>query len=307
MARDIENKEWLNDYDRLKQVSKTNPFTVPDGYFDELSDRIKSVVRLDEMKNSISSTGFSVPENYFENLAANIQSRIAVEEMLDTQNTGLAVPRNYFDELSSNIQSRIAIEQAMTGSEDSLTVPEGYFEHLSSNIQARIAVEEMLAEDAGHTVPEGYFEQLSNNIQSRIAVEAAMTDAENTFTVPEGYFNRLNSSILSQTVNAVNKGTVKRKKGAVIRMLSSGAFKYATAACVVAVIGAGAFMQLESPEAIHDRSFLHKELSNVPMSDIQSYLQQNLDGTDTQHTVATENLPVNTDQLKAALQDLTDE
>lgn len=303
MARDIENKEWLNDYDQLKQVSKTNPFTVPDGYFDELSDRIKSVIKLDEMKNTISPNGFSVPENYFESLAANIQSRIAVEEMLDTQHTGLTVPENYFDELSSNIMSRVAVEEALAGSEQGLTVPEGYFENLSSNIQARIAVEEMLTEDTGHTVPEGYFEQLSSNIQSRIAVEAAMAGTEDIFTVPEGYFSRLNKDILNQTVN---KDIVKRKSG-VIRMLSSNAFKYATAACIVAVIGAGAFMQLESPEAIHDRSFLHKELSTVPTSDIQSYLEQNLDGTDTQHTIATENLPVNTDQLKAALQDLTDE
>ncbi|HWZ36066.1 MAG TPA: hypothetical protein VNW51_07905 [Mucilaginibacter sp.] len=304
MARDIENKEWLNDYDQLKQVSKTNSFTVPESYFNELSDRIKSVVKLDEMKNSISPNGFSVPENYFENLAANIQSRITVEEMLDVQNTGLTVPENYFDELNSNIQSRIAIEQAMTGSVKSLTVPEGYFENLSSNILSRIAVEEMLTGDTGHTVPAGYFEQLSSNIQSRIVVEEAMAGAENIFSVPDGYFNRLNKDILNQTTN---QDIVKRKKGVVIRMLSSNVFKYATAACIVATIGAGAVIQLESPEAIHDRSFLHKELSNVPMSDIQSYLQQNLDGTDTQHTVATENLPVNTDQLKAALQDLTDE
>lgn len=304
MARDIENKEWLNDYDQLKQVANSNPFTVPDGYFEELSDRIKSVIKLDEMKNTISPNAFTVPENYFENLASHIQSRIAVEEILDAQNTAFTVPENYFEELSGNIQSRLVIEQA--NAKEGLTVPEGYFENLGVNIQARIAVEEMLAGDTGHTVPENYFEQLAGNIQSRIAVDGAMAGIENTLSVPEGYFAGLNEAILNQTVNQPVKKEVKRKS-AIIRMLSTNAFKYATAACIVAVIGAGIVMELESPEAIHDRSFLHKELSNIPVSDIQNYLEQNVDGSETQHTVATENLPVNTDQLKAALQDLTDE
>ena len=36
MANDRKNKEWLDDYPSLKQVSKNNPFIVPDGYFNEL-------------------------------------------------------------------------------------------------------------------------------------------------------------------------------------------------------------------------------------------------------------------------------
>lgn len=303
MARDMENKEWLNDYERLKQVSKTNPFKVPDGYFNELPERITSAIKLDEMKNNISTDVFAVPENYFENLAANIQSRITVEEILDTQNTGLTVPVNYFNELSNNIKSRVAIAGAIGDSPGNLTVPEGYFEELNNNIKSRIAVAEALSTGTGLTVPDDYFENLSSNIQSRIVVENAMAGIENTLTVPEGYFNRLNKDILNKTVN---KNTVKRKS-ALIRVLSSNAFKYATAACFIAIIGTGVVMQIESPEAVHDRSFLHKELSNIPVSDIQNYLEQNVDGTETQHTMATENLPVNTDDLKAALQDFTDQ
>ncbi|GAA4104052.1 hypothetical protein [Mucilaginibacter panaciglaebae] len=303
MARDIENKEWLNDYEQLKQVSKTNPFKVPDDYFNELPGHIKSAITLDEMKGNTLPKAFTVPENYFEKLAVNIQTRITVEDVLDTQNTGLIVPEHYFDELSSNIQSRILIAQALTNADDNLTVPEGYFADLTNKIKSRIAVEGLLATDTGLIVPENYFENLSSSIQRRIAVEEAMTGMEDTLTVPEGYFNRLNKDILNKTVN---KNIVKRKSP-IIRMLSSNAFKYATAACFIAIIGTGVFMQLESPEAIHDRSFLHKELSTIPVNDIQNYLEQNLDGTDTQHTLATENLPVNTDDLKAALQDYTDQ
>lgn len=304
MASDIEKKEWLNDYPQLKQVSTKNPFMVPDGYFEGLDERITSAIKLGELKSSIRTEGFTVPENYFEELSGNIQSRIAVEEALDMTATGLTVPENYFENLSSNIQSRIAVEELLNTEENSFTVPANYFEELSNNIQSRIAVEELLnTQTTGLTVPANYFEELSSKIQSRLTVEEALVNAADTLTVPEGYFNGLNKEILNKTVNQ----DIVKRKGVVIRMISSTAFKYATAACFLLMIGTGVFIQMQSPEAIHDRSFLHKELSAIPVSDIQDYLEENVDGGDTQHTVTSESLPVSAAELKAALQDYTDQ
>jgi hypothetical protein len=303
MASEKENKEWLNEYTLLKQVNTNNPFTVPDSYFSGLDERIRSAIKLDELKNSISPDCFTVPENYFENLSNNIQSRIAVEEILDKTPEGLTVPENYFENLSSNIQSRVAVEEVLNTEDTGHTVPANYFENLSNNIQSRIAVEELLNTDNGLTVPANYFEELSSKIQSRLVVEEALVNAEDTFTVPQDYFAQLNQNILNKTV----KQDAVKRKGAVIRMLSSTAFKYATAACLILTVGVGAFLKLESPEAIHDRSFLHKELSNIPVSDIQNYLEETVDGGDTQHTVTSENLSVSPDELKAALQDYTDQ
>ena len=50
----------------LKQVNPNNPFTVPDGYFDELEQQIMSYINLDELKTGSASDGFTVPENYFD-------------------------------------------------------------------------------------------------------------------------------------------------------------------------------------------------------------------------------------------------
>ena len=63
------NREWLNDYMSLKQVNPNNPFTVPDGYFDELERQIVSYIKLDELKTGSPSGGFTVPENYFDELS----------------------------------------------------------------------------------------------------------------------------------------------------------------------------------------------------------------------------------------------
>src|SRR5258708_17489083 len=105
MNSDRGNREWRNDYMSLKQVNPNNPFTVPEGYFDELEQQILSSVKLDELKNHAPEQGFTVPENYFEELSNNINARINIEEALDKENTGLTVPEGYFVELNIQIQT----------------------------------------------------------------------------------------------------------------------------------------------------------------------------------------------------------
>lgn len=273
MTSDMENREWLDDYALLKQVNTNNPFTVPNGYFDGLGERIIASVKFDELKKNLSPDSFAIPPNYFEELTDKIQSRLSIEAVLNAEDTGFTTPENYFEELNNDIQSRIAIEDA-----------------LSTNV--------------GFTVPENYFNELSNKIQSRLIIEQSLNNAGNTFTVPQDYFSELNKKILNKTVNQ----DIVKRKGAVIRMISSTAFKYATAACLVLMLGTGIFLrQFTSTTAEHDRSFLHTQLSTVPVNEIQSYLDENVDVNDTQHTVADENLPVNDADLKAALQDYTNQ
>jgi len=270
MTSDKENKEWLNGYAALKQVDQNNPFTVPDGYFDELGQRITVTIRLDELKKKMPLDGFIVPENYFEELNSHIQSRVNIEKILSAENTGFTVPENYFEELSGNIQSRVFIEEALS------------------------------IENAGFTVPENYFEELNSRITSRVFVEEALMNTNETLTVPQDYFNQLNNKILNKTVN---QAPLKRK-GAVIRMFSSTAVKYATAACLTIMVGTGIFLQqFNNPAAVHKRSYLHKQLSNVPMDEIENYLELNVD--ETQHSVATEDLSVDDSGLTDALQNYT--
>lgn len=274
MTSDMEKKEWLDDYLSLKQVNPNNPFTVPAGYFDELGERIISGIKLDEIKNTTPLDNcFTVPENYFEELGNNIKSRITVESVLNTEEKTLNVPENYFEELSAKIQSRVTVETFLN------------------------------TENTGFAVPENYFENLNNQINSRLFVEEALNNTSEPFTVPQDYFNDLSKSILNQTVN---QQPVKHK-GAVIRLLTSGAFKYATAACFALIIGGAVFMrQAAVPTVAHNATYLHQELSTVPVDEIQSYVQLNVDANDAQHTVAAEDLKVNDDDLNAALQDYSD-
>lgn len=274
MKSDMDNREWLDDYSELKQVNPNNPLTVPIGYFDELGQQITSYIHLQELK---------------------------------TGNGGFAVPENYFDELTANIQSRTAIEK-MAGEADGFAVPEYYFETLEQQISVRIAVEEAVKEADQFTVPQGYFERLEQHISARIMIEEAMQEA-GQFTVPAGYFENLSKNILAKTVN---DGEVKQdkavKRGVIRKMFATTAFKYAAAACFAVVIGGTVLLtQPGNPIAEHNNSFLHKQVSTLPVSDIQTYLQDDVDANDTQHAVIDENTPINDAKLDNALKSIDDD
>lgn len=267
MKSDMENNEWADEEMSLKQVNKNNPFTVPVGYFEEAGQRILSLIKLEELKTDNPSQGFSIPENYFNTLNANIQSKIITENAIETD-PGFTVPANYFEQLTNNIQSRINIEAAING------------------------------ENTGFTVPENYFNDLEQQINSRIAVEEVL---ENTaeFTVPDNYFEKLNKSILNKTVN---KGTVVRKT-IVRKLFASNTFKYATAACLALIIGAGVFLK-QAGTPTHSKTYLHTQLSEVPVDEIKDYLELHIDATDTHGMM--ENDKINTQALDANLQDYID-
>jgi thiol:disulfide interchange protein len=297
MKSESGNREWLDEFMSLKQVDPNNPFTVPPGYFDESEQQIISAIKLEELK---SDKGFTVPENYFDELSNNIQSRINLEELKSKED--FTVPQNYFDELSSNIQSRINLEELKSGEE--FTVPQNYFDELSSNIQSRINIEEYVNNDAhGHAVPQDYFNAFEQQINARILIEETVS-AEQNFSVPADYFDKLNNAILNKTV----KQNVAKRKGIVRRMYATNTFKYAAAACFAVFLGTGLLLsRLSAPANDHNNSFLHKQLSAVSTSDIQSYLQNDVDANDTQHTVIDENTPVNTNSLTNALQGNADD
>lgn len=304
----MDNREWLDDYTSLKQVNTNNPFMVPSGYFNELAQHITSRIRLEELK--ISSTGFAVPENYFEQLSSNIQSRVNIESALGTGNTGFTTPPNFFEEQAGNIQSRITIEQYVNNEAESFSIPENYFEELGTNIQSRIAVEELLNnQDEGFTIPEGYFDELGNNIQSRIAVEELLN--EESFTVPANYFEQLNQSILNKTVNQVeevaqviNLQATVQKRGVIRKMFASATFRYATAACFALILGIGVVLKSPTP-ADHNHSYLHQELSTVPVAEIKNYLQLHMDASDTR-TLMDGSQKINSESLDEDLSDYID-
>ncbi|MEO6630447.1 MAG: hypothetical protein ABIN13_01955, partial [Mucilaginibacter sp.] len=144
------------------------------------------------------------------------------------------------------------------------------------------------------------FDNLQQQIQSRIFVEEALGEPAEHFTVPEGYFNKLNESILNKTVN---EGAAKTGGGIVRTLYASNFFKYATAACVTLALCGGILLsELTGSVVEHNGTFLHKQLSNVSVDDLKSYLELNSDPSDTQQAVVANDAAIDDQSLEDALQ-----
>jgi hypothetical protein len=270
MKSDMEYNEWAGEEMSLKRFTKNNPFTVPSGYFEEAGQRILSLIKVNELKSEDMAHGFSVPANYFENITTNIQSRINIEAIAGTDDESFTVPEGYFEQLTHNIQGRINIEAAVSSEAESFNVPEGYFDGLQQQITARIAVEEML-------------------------------EKEPAFTVPDNYFEKLNRDIINKTVNQ----EIVLRKTVVRKLWASHTFKYATAACLALIVGAGVFFREDSAPLTHTQTLLHKQVSTIPANEIKDYLELNIDANDTRGLMDNDK-QINTDALDADLQDAVD-
>ena len=102
----------------LAVMEKVNVFRVPDGYFDDLGEKISTTVFLhqDEKKDFQ-----KIPEGYFDSLSSKIISRIKQEDKrADNEIKSISPALHYLKE------------------EEVFSVPEGYFDNLSDKILNKI-------------------------------------------------------------------------------------------------------------------------------------------------------------------------
>lgn len=129
------DKHTYHDFDAsgmLPEASRVNPYTVPDGYFDDLSRRIAQ--RCSHIEES--KAAFSVPPDYFGQLEQRIGAKIAEARLRSlVSESGFTVPEGYFDDL----KQRILLVQELHARVESpgFAVPADYFSSLERNILDR--------------------------------------------------------------------------------------------------------------------------------------------------------------------------
>ncbi|WP_316822387.1 hypothetical protein [Pedobacter gandavensis] len=96
MKNDLENSEWMNEAPHLAGLKLKHPFSIPEGYFEELPEQIHEAIFLDQLKTSSPESGFNAPEGYFESLSTKIQTEIV----------GYTVPQDYFQQLQDKINQK---------------------------------------------------------------------------------------------------------------------------------------------------------------------------------------------------------
>lgn len=114
--------------------TKKGPFIVPEGYFETANAQLKSQLFTIPFSGN-REQGMSIPAGYFEDLSDRIRTRVAVEELKDVvQEDGFSVPSGYFEESAGQLRSQVRFGIH----KDGFDVEPAYFEKLSARIYHRI-------------------------------------------------------------------------------------------------------------------------------------------------------------------------
>lgn len=107
------DENWQKVAPTLAAIEKTNPFSVPDGYFDQMQQQLQSRIGIAQFDNE--EPYFNVPDNYFETLESKITSVINLEHLKEiSDNQAFSIPENYFDTLEEKIKAKIGSEVLKT-------------------------------------------------------------------------------------------------------------------------------------------------------------------------------------------------
>lgn len=107
------DEKWQEIAPTLAAMEKTNPFSVPDRYFNEMQQQLYSRLKVGQFDNE--KPYFNVPDNYFDILESKITSVIQLEKLKPiSESQEFSIPENYFDTLEKKIRTRIESEEIKT-------------------------------------------------------------------------------------------------------------------------------------------------------------------------------------------------
>ncbi|WP_410219672.1 hypothetical protein [Pedobacter sp.] len=104
MNRVDENMEWKDEAPILAQLPASNPYRVPDDYFNTLTEHIHQCIFIAELDKNPTG-GFSIEKSFFEEQKQQILNQVALSDQ-NPADTGFSIPDGYFDRLNSNILAK---------------------------------------------------------------------------------------------------------------------------------------------------------------------------------------------------------
>jgi len=223
-------------------INHAEVFTVPENYFDTLSDKIINRIRTEFSSN-------------------NNEQEIDVVTARFSKNTPYKIPARYFEEFAENVLIRIQAEKAGSADEE--------LEILSPFLNR-------LDKKNPYSVPEGFFSELAGNMNSGVqAIDFVNSELENlsplmnslkdknVYETPSGYFNNFSDSVLDK---------IKQQPAKVISIhKKTNWLKYAAAAAVIAFIATGSLLFLNKHASSTNEDPI-QQLSKVSDQEMLNYL-----------------------------------
>lgn len=106
MDFDEMNEGWEKQAPTLAAIEKENPFLLPTGYFEKMAEQIHAQINIHQFDTD--SSILEMPENYFDNLEERITSVIKMEQLKGSDVSEIyTIPENYFNTLEGEITSKV--------------------------------------------------------------------------------------------------------------------------------------------------------------------------------------------------------
>lgn len=190
----------------LAQTQPNMPYRVPEGYFDQLPEKILALSRTSQetpaLLNQGKQTPYSIPQGYFENLADTVLGKIKTIEA--------GSPKDEIETLSP-LLSKLTKKATYN-------VPADYFDELAGNVT-----------DGAKAI------ELVNEALENLSPVMSSLKAKNVYEIPQGYFDSL-------AVDILNKAKQQAPAKVVSISFRRKLIRYAAAAIVAGlVITAGWF------------------------------------------------------------------
>lgn len=260
----------------VSSISRNTPYVIPDGYFNDLSDRVLDLIAASgDTASGVTASGDASSEDVHSALLAGVSKQ-----------SPYTLPPQYFEQFAQKILDHIKSVQA--GKD--LTA-EKELEQLSPLLSG-------LRKSSPFRTPETYFTDLSTNVVSGVrAIEFVNDELENlsplmndlksktTYQAPANYFENLAELVLSnarQTTTQTttlqtpsdSSATISGTSAKIIAMPARRAWwKYAAAAITAGLILTTGWLVFNKPAgAGNGNPDILKNLSRVSDQDIQNYL-----------------------------------
>ena len=205
----MENRtDILNELKELSAVvasiGKLNVFTVPEGYFEYLTNDIINGIKTENglLIPAVAKVNSDVPAGYFDSLADSILNKIKAHDIEDA---------------ATEIQGLSPVLSALQN-KNSFETPAGYFDTLTDNVLQSIKAQEA----------EGAAAELKTLSPMLYSIQE-----ENVFEVPQDYFEKLSDDVLNKVKPLPKVIKMQRR--------SSTFLKYAVAAAFTGVMALGVF------------------------------------------------------------------
>lgn len=181
-----------NNEDILENVKGVNVYTVPEGYFNNLSEEVMSSILLESGKQFAQQGPFTIPDRYFEEFPSTLLAKL--QALPGSDSTPV-------DTAETNFLANI-------GKTNVYEAPAGYFEQLPGQLAAQVSVSGKVRVIPFRSITRRWISYASAAAVAGIMIVGAFLFTDNNQPTSSGYYKGLKSIDVKKGVSDLSESEI---------------------------------------------------------------------------------------------------